>query len=119
MFRAIKGRGRGCWWPSAQEDGRLSATLYCPGCAGPHSLSAHAIMVNGVVSPSCAIPPHKSEQAECSTCEFHDHVTLVGWPQELADRCDASLCMQSRACQHAPCQSRGAISHVPVQGPSL
>ncbi len=80
MFEATKGRAPGQWWPSAEPDGRTSATLYCPNCGRGHSLAAHTIKPDGSVSPSCDIPPHfKAAQAECPACTFHDHVRLVGW----------------------------------------
>lgn len=79
MHEATKGRGPGQWWPSAEEDGRTSATLYCPNCGKPHGLSAHTIKPDGVVLPSCDMKPHRANQAECGTCSFHDHVRLIGW----------------------------------------
>lgn len=78
MHDATKGRGPGQWWPSAEPDGSMSATLYCPRCGRGHSLSAHIIGPDGTVLPSCDIPPHRAN-SQCPLCSFHEHVKLVGW----------------------------------------
>jgi hypothetical protein len=52
-------------------DGRLTATMSCPECGKPASLSGHTIAPDGDVSPS-VVCPHDG-------CHFHEYVMLLGW----------------------------------------
>lgn len=70
---ATIGRGRGQWWPAKAENERPSATLYCPGCGGEHSLAAFTIDKRGSVTPSFVCSYH--ERDKC----FHDMLQLVDW----------------------------------------
>lgn len=103
-FRSTKGRGRGQWWPSQQENGQLSATFYCRDCGRASSLKAHVIASDGTVSPSCVCPHARADAVECP-CGFHAYISLVNWSQALADQCGESLCMQARVCSYSPCRS--------------
>jgi hypothetical protein len=86
MISATRGRGHGQWWPCLHPGNRLSATYYCHSCGKGSSLSGHQVHENGVVSPSVVCPhKNKADMVECADCGFHDHVTLAGWPEELAN----------------------------------
>lgn len=78
MIEATKGRGPGQWWPTQQQGGSMSATIYCRDCGRPSSLSAHVIQPDGTVSPSCVCPHAKVDEVECP-CGFHEFVKLSGW----------------------------------------
>ena len=56
---------------AARLDGRRTATMSCPRCGRPASLSGHEIAASGEVSPS-VVCPHEP-------CGFHEFVTLEGW----------------------------------------
>ena len=52
-----------------RQDGQLTAVVACPQCGWRGALSKHNIDSAGAVSPSVV----------CSTCDFHDWITLEGW----------------------------------------
>lgn len=57
-------------WVPGHADGERTAFFTCPKCSTYGALAgSHEIADDGVVSPSVV----------CPNCDFHDHVTLVGW----------------------------------------
>lgn len=69
---ATRGRGPGQWWPTS-ENGRKTATFYCPQCGQANTLKEHAIWDDGTVLPSVVCGWHERDQC------FHDNVLLVEW----------------------------------------
>jgi len=63
--------GAATWFPVVRTDGRWSAMLNCPKCGRTTSLNNHDVE-NGAVSPSVVCP--------YDGCDFHDYVSLIGWP---------------------------------------
>ena len=59
-------------WRRIRSDGQTTARVACPGCGFSATLrnSGHTIDSNGDMMPSL----------DCPRCQFHDHVTLIGWP---------------------------------------
>ena len=61
----------GVWKGVRRVDGTRSASISCPKCGQPASLSDHTIADDGTVPPSLVCP--------YDGCEFHDYVTLKDW----------------------------------------
>lgn len=61
-------------WSPRRIDGKNSASFVCSKCGDAATLADHTISSTGVVQPSvmCAAP----------NCDYHDHITLVGWVAE-------------------------------------
>jgi len=61
-------------WKRILSDGKPTARVACPGCGFAAALAGtHTIDASGDVMPSL----------DCPKCDFHDHVTLIGWKGEL------------------------------------
>jgi hypothetical protein len=60
----------GTWRPGT-SDGEPTAFFHCPMCLTVGSLhGTHEIAADGKVTPSVV----------CPNCEFHEWISLVGWP---------------------------------------
>lgn len=78
-----------------KSDGVVSAIYYCEKCGQPMGLLSHHINDDGSISPSVVCPnpvyairPPTPELAnhdmrmptlDCPKCDFHNHITLIGW----------------------------------------
>jgi len=94
MIYSEKGRNPGQWKP-VKNGGKISAIYYCIECGHAMSLENHNINSDGTVNPSVVCPnpiySNNSPSPElsnkdmrmptlvCVNCNFHNHLTLVGW----------------------------------------